>query len=90
MRAPAFSDEAQKVKFLNLWQQRYDEVKTALDTEIKALDEDSAYAPEVMDVRGAIASLPPEERAEIDSAEIPAFAQVWALGFMFVVEKLAR
>jgi uncharacterized protein len=69
-----------------LWQQRYDEVKKALDTEIKALDEDSAYAPEVMDVRGAIASLSPEERAEIASEEIPAFAQVWALGFMFVVE----
>ena len=28
----------------------------------------------------------PEERAEIASEEIPAFAQVWALGFMFVVE----
>jgi len=81
-----FSDEAQKVKFLSLWQQRYEEVKKALDTEIKALDEDSAYAPEVMDVRGAIASLSPEERAEIASEEIPAFAQVWALGFMFVVE----
>jgi uncharacterized protein len=81
-----FSDESQKVKFLSLWQQRYDEVKKALDTEIKALDEDSAYAPEVMDVRGAIASLPPEERAEIASEEIPAFAQVWALGFMFAVE----
>ena len=39
-----------------------------------------------MDVRGAIASLPPEERAEIASEEIPAFAQVWALGFMFAVE----
>lgn len=82
----AFADEAQKVKFLSLWQQRYEEVKQALDTEIKALDEDSAYAPEVMDVRGAIASLPPEERAEINSEEIPAFAQVWALGFMFAVE----
>ena len=81
-----FTDEAQKVKFLNLWQQRFDEVKQSLDTEIKALDEDSAYAPEVMDVRGAIASLPPEERAEIASDEIPAFAQVWALGFMFAVE----
>jgi uncharacterized protein len=30
--------------------------------------------------------LSPEERAEIGSEEIPAFAQVWALGFMFVVE----
>jgi uncharacterized protein len=30
--------------------------------------------------------LSPKERAEIASEEIPAFAQVWALGFMFVVE----
>ncbi len=81
-----FADEAQKMKFLSLWQRRYAEVKLSLDTEIKALDEDCAYAPEVMDVRGAIASLSAEERAEIASEEIPAFAQVWALGFMFNVE----
>jgi uncharacterized protein len=81
-----FSDEAQKIKFLQLWQQRFDEVKKALDTDIKALDEDEAYAPEIMDVRGAIAALPAEERDAIPSEEIPAFAQVWALGFMFAVE----
>ena len=81
-----FSDEAQKIKFLQLWQQRFDEVKKALDTDIKALDEDEAYAPEIMDVRGAIAALPAEERDAIPSDEIPAFAQVWALGFMFAVE----
>jgi uncharacterized protein len=39
-----------------------------------------------MDVRGAIASLPTEEREEIADSEIPSFAQVWALGFMFAVE----
>jgi len=81
-----FLDEAQKVQFLQLWQQRFEEVKQALDTDIKALDEDAAYAPEIMDVRGAIAALPAEERDAIPSDEIPAFAQVWALGFMFAVE----
>ena len=80
------ADDAQKIKFLQLWQQRFAEVKQALDTDIKALDEDGAYAPEIMDVRGAIAALPPEERDTIPSEEIPAFAQVWALGFMFAVE----
>jgi uncharacterized protein len=60
-----FFDEAQKIKFLNLWQQRYAEVKVSLDTEIKALDESSAYAPEVMDVRGAIASLPPKSAPKL-------------------------
>ena len=82
----SFANEAQRDRFLALWSQRFGEVKAALDADIEALDDDRAYAPEVMDIRGAIASLPPEERAEIASEEIPAFAQVWALGFMFVVE----
>jgi len=82
----SFADDAQRQHFLDLWTRRAAEVVTALDTEIKALDEDSAYAPEVMDVRGAIASLPPEERAEVEGEDIPSFAQVWALGFMFAIE----
>ena len=82
----SFANAVQQEKFLALWQRRSDEVRTALDTEVKALDEDKAYAPEVMDVRGAIASLTPEERAEIEGEDIPSFAQVWALGFMFAIE----
>lgn len=82
----SFADDAQRQQFLDLWTRRSTEVLAALDTEIKALDEDSAYAPEVMDVRGAIASLPPEERTEVEGEDIPSFAQVWALGFMFAIE----
>jgi uncharacterized protein len=82
----AFADPAQRQRFLALWQRRRDEVAAALDARIESLDDERAYAPEVMDVRGAIASLPPEERAEVAGEELPAFAQVWALGFMFVVE----
>ena len=82
----SFSGDDQRQQFMALWQRRFDEIKLTLDTPVEALDEDKAYAPEVMDVRGAIASLPPEEREEIDDSEIPSFAQVWALGFMFAVE----
>jgi hypothetical protein len=39
-----------------------------------------------MDMRGAIASLPEAERAEMQGQEIPSFGQIWALGFMFAVE----
>jgi len=43
-----------------------------------------------MDVRGAILAMSEEERAamaeELANEELPSFAQVWALGFMFVVE----
>jgi uncharacterized protein len=81
-----FADAAQRQRFMDLWLRRWHEVATELDADVKGLDDEAAYHPEVMDVRGAIASLPPEERAEIASEEIPAFAQVWALGFMFAVE----
>ena len=82
----SFADQAQAARFMALWVQRWNEVAAALDAGIESLDEDRAYAPEVMDVRGAIASLPPGERAAVEGELLPAFAQVWALGFMFAVE----
>jgi uncharacterized protein len=82
----SFADTAQRARFMQIWDKRYQEVRTALDTEIKALDDEAAYQPEVMDVRGVIAALPEEERATVGEDETPAFAQVWALGFMFAVE----
>lgn len=82
----SFASDAQREQFMALWARRFEEVRIALDTEVQALDEDKAYAPEVMDVRGAIASLPPEERQEVEGEDIPSFAQVWALGFMYAIE----
>ena len=82
----SFADAAQRVRFLQLWDQRWAEVLTALDTPIESLEDDVAYHPEVLDVRGAIAALPDAERAEMEGEAIPSFGQVWALGFMFAVE----
>ena len=74
-------------------------MSTALDAEVDSLDDERAYCPQVLDVRSAISLLAPAERAESlglqeqDEAslaaalnELPAFAQLWALGFMLVVE----
>jgi len=80
-----FADAAQRERFLALWTRRWQEVAAALDAEVENLEDEAAYQPEVMDVRGAIATLPAAERAELGE-EVPAFAQVWALGFMFAVE----
>ena len=84
----SFADAAQFERFMTLWSRRWNEVALALNTSIERLDDERAYAPEVMDVRGGIASLPEAERAEVvaDGDLLPAFAQVWALGFMFAVE----
>ena len=82
----SFADAAQRERFLQIWNQRWAEVLAALDTPIETLEDETAYHPEVMDVRGAIAALSPEERAELPDEALPAFGQVWALGFMFAVE----
>ncbi|MDP3228637.1 MAG: UPF0149 family protein [Acidovorax sp.] len=85
---PAFADAAQQARFLELWDRRWAEIVTQLDTDVKTLDDDRTFQPEAMDMRGAVASLTDEQRAEMgdDEQEIPSFGQVWALGFMFAVE----
>jgi uncharacterized protein len=82
----SFADEAQAERFLELWQRRWNEVASALDTQVEQLDDDATYQPEIMDVRGAVAALPPDEIAAMAGEPLPSFAQVWALGFMYAVE----
>ncbi|MBP7351439.1 UPF0149 family protein [Comamonas sp. UBA7528] len=85
-----FASAEQQARFLELAQRRIDEIRVQLDTEVKSLADDEAFQPEVLDTRGAILVLPEAERAEIEDEEVPSFAQVWALGFMFVVENWAE
>lgn len=82
----SFASDAQQARFMVLWQQRWSEVRTALDAEVNSLEDDNCYHPEVMDIRGAVAEMTPEEQAAFKGEDLPAFAQVWALGFMFAVE----
>ena len=83
---PVFASAEQQAQFLHLWNLRWHEVAQALDTPVDQLDDEHTFEPEVLDMRGAIASLPEEERAELQGQDIPSFGQVWALGFMFAVE----
>ncbi len=82
----SFASEAQQARFMTLWMQRWAEVEAALDSEVDSLEDDRCYHPEVMDIRGAVAEMPQEEQASFKEEDLPAFAQVWALGFMFAVE----
>ena len=81
-----FQDEAQFTQFMTLWTRRWNEVAQALGTPVESLDDDRAYSPEVVDIRGAVACLTDEERADMGDDPLPSFGQVWALGFMFAVE----
>ncbi|MEO7128440.1 MAG: UPF0149 family protein [Rhodoferax sp.] len=82
----SFVDATQQQRFMQLWLQRWQEVTIALTADVESLDDERAYQPEVMDVRGAVASLEPAEQAAMEEQELPSFGQVWALGFMFAVE----
>jgi uncharacterized protein len=81
-----WADAAQQLDFMRLWHKRSNEVRAALDAEVESLEDERAFVPEVLDVRGNIAALPEEERAAFEGDDLPSFAQVWALGFMFAVE----
>ncbi|WP_296699581.1 UPF0149 family protein [Rhodoferax sp.] len=82
----SFADANQQMRFFELWTRRWNEVAQSLNAEVETLDDDAAYQPEVMDVRGAVAALPEDERAAMADEDLPSFGQVWALGFMFAVE----
>jgi uncharacterized protein len=84
----SFADAAQRSRFLELWAKRRAQVAHALDAAVDRLDDEGAYQPDVVDVRGAVARMTEAERAEAvpADAELPSYAQVWALGFMFAVE----
>jgi uncharacterized protein len=82
----SFADAAQAARFMELWLRRWNEVAQALDAEVESLDDEAAYMPELLDVRGAVAALPEDERAALPAEVLPSFGQVWALGFMYAVE----
>jgi uncharacterized protein len=82
----SFADAAQSARFMALWQRRWDDIAQGLAQDVQSLDDERAYHPEVMDVRGAIAALPEAERAAMADEALPSFAQVWAVGFMYAVE----
>lgn len=81
-----FANTAQYEQFMALWARRSAEVSVSLASPVDTLEDERSYHPELMDVRGAVAALPEAERADFKDQELPAYAQVWALGFMFVVE----
>ena len=82
-----FETAEQQARFVELALARLAEIRHQLDDDsVKTLEDEHAFAPEVMDTRGAVLTLPAEEQAALEGEAIPSLAQVWALGFMFVVE----
>jgi uncharacterized protein len=80
-----FTNADQQRHFMRLWARRWLQVKLALDSKIEALQDTAAYQPELLDARADFAALPEAERSQRKGQKLPAFAQLWAKGFMAVV-----
>ena len=74
------------MEFVWRWRRRWTEVTAALDAPVETLDDERTYQPEMLDTRGAVLALPETERGDTDMGTLPAYGQVWALGFMYAVE----
>jgi uncharacterized protein len=74
------------MEFVMRWRRRWAEVEQALDAPVELLEDERTYHPEALDTRGAVLALPEEERGDIAVESLPAYGQVWALGFMYAVE----
>jgi uncharacterized protein len=76
----------QHMEFVWRWRRRQHEMALALDQPVETLDDERTYHPEALDTLGAILALPAQDRVAGDTDNLPAYAQVWALGFMYAVE----
>ena len=87
-----FASPAERTRFIMNWLAREAQLRAALEAPVESLDDARALAPAVIDWRGLFASLPEDERAEVqaDDASAPALARLWALGFMSAVEVWAQ
>jgi uncharacterized protein len=81
-----FEDEADMVRFLALFDRRRNEIARALAAPIEDLTDPRALSPLIMDWDGLLAELPPAEAGRLKAAGIPPYAQLWAAGFLLVVE----
>jgi uncharacterized protein len=84
--ATVFEDSADEARFLGLLERRRNEIARALAAPIEDLADPRALSPLVMDWQGLLAELPPAEAKRLKDAGIPPYAQLWAGGFLLVVE----
>lgn len=86
---PVLLNEAFKpmehMEFVMRWERRWREIVAGLDADVDTLEDDRAYQPEVLDVRGGVLSLPESERGDAVVEDLPSFGQTWAEGFMHAV-----
>ena len=80
-----FQNAAELKLFLDCFNRRWNEIQRALAAPVENLADPKALAPLIMDWEGLLAELPAAEAAEVRK-DMPAYGQLWAAGFLIVVE----
>jgi uncharacterized protein len=80
-----FHNAAELKLFLDCFNRRWNEIQRALAAPVENLADLRALAPLIMDWEGLLAELPAAEAAEVRQ-DMPAYGQMWAAGFLIVVE----
>ena len=82
-----FASAGERTRFLMHWLAREAQLRAALDADVEDLNDARALQPATADWRGMLNTLPPEERsASAGAGAAPAYARVWALGFLAATE----
>ncbi|MGA9163533.1 MAG: UPF0149 family protein [Thiobacillus sp.] len=80
-----FKDEAEQRLFMDCFNRRRNEIARALAAPVENLADPKALVPLIMDWEGLLSELPAAEAAEVRQ-DMPAYGQLWAAGFLIVVE----
>lgn len=82
-----FATAGERAQFFMRWLEREQQLRTALEAPVEALDDARALEPGVIDWNGYLATLPPAEREHmLGEQPPPQFAQAWAAGFVDAVD----
>lgn len=84
--ASLFADTAEYQHFHALLSRRWKEIARALAAPIDSLSDPHALSPLIMDWEGMLAAMPKKEAAALRAEGVPAYASIWAAGFLQVVE----
>ena len=82
-----FDSEGQRTRFLMHWLAREAQVRTALQAQVEDLSDPRALEPALLDWRGMLHALPPEDiAADAPTDAAPSYGQLWAMGFLAVTD----
>lgn len=81
-----FENDAEMSLFTDCFMRRWNEIAAALNAPVENLGDPKALSPFLMDWDDLLNNLPVAQRNEIEADGVPGYAEMWAEGFLQVVE----